>query len=90
MVAAIAEAVIGPNPGMLISRRAVSSFCAIFTIVRSSRAIASSRFRSPSRPGSVEGKDTRVPSSLSNTDAHELRVLISGVDKPAMIPGDST
>jgi hypothetical protein len=26
MVAAIAEAVIGPNPGMLISRRAVSSY----------------------------------------------------------------
>jgi hypothetical protein len=30
MVAAIAEAVIGPKPGMLISRRAVSSFCASF------------------------------------------------------------
>ena len=39
MVAAVAEAVIGPNPGMLISRRAVSSFCAIFAIVRSSRTI---------------------------------------------------
>jgi hypothetical protein len=41
VVAAIAEAVIGPKPGILISRRAVSSFSAIFTIVRSSRAIAS-------------------------------------------------
>ena len=41
--AALAEAVIRPKPGMLISRRAVSSFLAIFTIVRSSRAIASSR-----------------------------------------------
>ena len=30
MVAAIAEAVIGPKPGMLIKRRAVSSFCARF------------------------------------------------------------
>ena len=40
MVAAIAEAVIGPNPGMLISRRAVSSFCAIFAIVGSSRTNA--------------------------------------------------
>ena len=34
MVAAIAEAVIGPKPGMLISRRAVSSFCASFAMVR--------------------------------------------------------
>ena len=34
MVAAIAEAVIGPKPGMLISRRAVSSFCTSFAMMR--------------------------------------------------------
>jgi transposase len=34
MVAAIAEAVIGPKPGMLIRRRAVSSFCASFAMIR--------------------------------------------------------
>ena len=45
MVAAIAEAVIGPKPGMLYRRRAVSSFCASSAMMRSSRAIASSRFR---------------------------------------------
>ena len=45
MVAAIAEAVMGPKPGMLVSRRAVSSFCASFAMLRSSRAIASSRLR---------------------------------------------
>ena len=50
-VAAIAEAVIGPNPGMLISRRAVSSCCASFAMVRSSRAIASSRFRNCTTSG---------------------------------------
>ena len=36
---------------MLISRRAVSSFCASFAIVRSSRAIASSRFRNCTTSG---------------------------------------
>jgi hypothetical protein len=41
----------GPKPGMLISRRAVSSFCASFAIVRSSRAIASSRFRNCTTSG---------------------------------------
>ena len=51
MVAAIAEAVIGPKPGMLISRRAVSSFWASFAIVRSSRAIASSKFRNCTTSG---------------------------------------
>ena len=51
MVAAIAEAVIGPKPGMLIKRRAVSSFCASFARMRSSRAIASSRFRSCTTSG---------------------------------------
>ena len=45
-LAAIADAVIGPKPGILINRRAVSSRCASLAIVRSSRAIASSRFRS--------------------------------------------
>jgi hypothetical protein len=33
MVAAIAEAMIGPKPGMLVSRRAVSSRCASFAMV---------------------------------------------------------
>ena len=41
-----------------------------------------------SRPGSVEGKDSRVPPSLSDTDAHELRVPAAGIDNAAMIPGD--
>jgi hypothetical protein len=40
----------GPKPGMLISRRAVSSFCTSFAIVRSSRAIAS-RFRNCTTSG---------------------------------------
>jgi hypothetical protein len=39
------------EPGMLISRRAVSSFCASFAMVRSSRAIASSRFRNCTTSG---------------------------------------
>jgi hypothetical protein len=51
MVAAIAEAMIGPKPGMLISRRVVSSFCASFAMVRSSRSIASSRFRNCTTSG---------------------------------------
>jgi hypothetical protein len=51
MVAAIAEAVMGPKPGMLISPRAVSSFSASFAMLRSSRAIASSRLRSCTTSG---------------------------------------
>jgi hypothetical protein len=49
----IAEAVIGPKPGMLISRRAVSSFCASLAMMRSSRAIASSRLRNCTTSGAT-------------------------------------
>ena len=45
MVAAIAEAMIGPKPGMLIGRRAVSPRCASLAMVCSNRTISSSRFR---------------------------------------------
>jgi hypothetical protein len=38
--------------------------------------------------GMVDGKDSRVPPSLSDTDAHELRVPTAGVDNAAMIRGD--
>ncbi len=43
MLAAIAEAVTGPKPGMVIKRRALSSPRAIAAIVRSLRAISWSR-----------------------------------------------
>jgi triphosphoribosyl-dephospho-CoA synthetase len=40
MLAAIAEAVTGPKPGMVIRRRALSSPRAIAAMVRSLRAIS--------------------------------------------------
>src|SRR5208337_4007894 len=40
------------------------------------------------RPGSIDRKDSRVPPSLSDTDAHELRVRIAAVDNAAVIQGD--
>src|SRR5271156_6156364 len=77
MVAAIAEAVIGPKPGMLISRRAVSSFCASFAMVRSSRAIASSRFRNCTTSG-------------ANALAHFKRdFLVAGLDQLGQFAGVS-
>jgi hypothetical protein len=45
------RAVIGPKPGVLISRPAVSSFCASFAMLRSSQAIASSRWRNCTTSG---------------------------------------
>ena len=62
MVAAIAETVIGPKPGMLIKRRAVSSFCA-FAMMRSSCAI-----------GGVRANSRAVPAVLAS--AHEQSVPI--------------
>jgi len=63
MVAAIAEAVIGPKPGTLINRRAVSSFCASFAMMRSSFAI-----------GGVRANSRAVQAVLAS--AHEQSVPI--------------
>ena len=38
--------------------------------------------------GSSEGKDSRVPPLLSDTEAHELRVPTARVDNATVIPGD--
>ena len=77
MVAAMAEAVMGPKPGMLISRRAVSSFCASFAIVRSSRAIASSRFRNCTTSGaSASHTSNGIVSSQASTNSASPRACL--------------
>src|SRR5271168_3224945 len=75
MVAAIAEAVIGPKPGMLISRRAVSSFCASFAMLRSSRAIASSRLRNCTTSGA--------------SASHTSNGIVAGLDQLSQFAGVS-
>jgi hypothetical protein len=74
-----ADAVTGPMPGMLISRRAVSSFCAICAMVRSQRAIASSRFRNRTMSGAsaLHLAGGIVSSSASMRSA---RVEMAGVE----------
>ena len=74
MVAAIAEAAIGPKPGMLISRRAVSSCCASFAMVRSRRTIASSRFRNCTTSGaSASHTSNGIVSSQSSINSASSR-----------------
>src|SRR5271166_1833667 len=77
MVAAIAEAVVGPKPGMLIRRRAVSSFCAIFAIVRSSRAIAWSRFRNCTTSGASASHSNGIVSSQASISSASSRAYRS-------------
>src|SRR5580692_2258057 len=68
MVAAIAEAVIGPKPGTLINRRAVSSFCASFAMLRSSLAIASSRLRNCTTSGASASQTSNGTVSSQGLD----------------------
>ncbi len=77
MVAAIAEAAMGPKPGMHISRRTASSFWAILAIVRSSRAIASSRVRNCTASGA----------NASHTSKWDC--LVAGLDQPGQFAGVS-
>jgi hypothetical protein len=76
-IAVIGDEPRGPKPGMVISRRAVSSFCAIFTIVRSSRAIASSRLRNCTTSGaSASHTSNGIVSSQASISAASSRACL--------------
>jgi hypothetical protein len=72
----------GPKPGMLISPRAVSSFSASFAMLRSSRAIASSRLRSCTTSGaSASHASNGIVSSQASINSASSRANRSPAER---------